>query len=67
MTKVDRFHISDMAMSITGFSVKDKYHEEKMKLYGGYKPECIKCEHSCKQWNCPGLTIECHIKGVFIE
>jgi len=57
MTAVNRFKLSDMPMSDAGFPTHDDIQGERMKLYGGYKPMCMRCALQCKQWNCKTLEI----------
>ena len=53
------FRPSDMSiLTSTGFKTKDYDYEQMKKRYKGYKSVCIKCNHSCKQWDCDTLIIK---------
>ena len=57
MTAVQRWYASDLPITDAGFPTHDDAYREKMKLYCGYKSICMRCEHSCKQWNSKSLRI----------
>ena len=63
MTTVRRWRVSnlpmstDMPMTGVGFKTHDDVYKDKMKLYGGFKRECKRCPHECKQWDSKSLRI----------
>ena len=63
MTRINRSSPSDLPlMTSTGFKTKNDDHKEKVKKYGGYKRDCVRCEELCKQWNNPTVDHKFCIK-----
>ena len=57
MTTVQRWYASDLPMTDAGFPTHNDVYKDKMKLYGGFKRECKRCPHECKQWDSKTLRI----------